>query len=517
MKKIGIIGSSGGNLYNLGGKEPRKLLGEIITQANSADIKVTRVLFVAAKASMDNVKDTTQAVVYTLEQGELVSTESMSLKEANAVAKKLDAEYAATIEKNELDGLVVMSADVKNVNAKSLEMAAKTKLPVVGTGGTSIAYIQSLGANVISASGTTGTTNRTRAIAAVTSLAKAFGLKYRPVIGQVDGGSSDSGSVWERFSIRGIMLSAIPGFIAMALVLALSRVPFLSELGPVFSLLIGALPVLVAVIAAKQISGLDEVGIVAGVVAGVLSVEGGIIGGIVGGLMAGIFALYLVQFSIKNRVPGTTANIIAGGLGGLAAGLLVYFFIAPSTEFLGDGVRQLIDATISLNPALAGLVAGLLIWPAILVGAYHAAILPIVLLEMEVQGVSFLGAVDMVGLVMVSAGITLANIVAPRVKTDRAIAVPGFAINMGFGTFVEAAYPFMFSNKLVFAAAIVSSGLAGLTVGLFNVRGTAYLPSLVAPALSDNPLGFAVSMAVGLGAAFVLTVLANRLPLKGSK
>jgi hypothetical protein len=54
------------------------------------------------------------------------------------------------------------------------------------------------------------------------------------------------------------------------------------------------------------------------------------------------------------------------------------------------------------------------------------------------------------GLVMVSAGITLANIVAGRRPGDRAVAAPGFAINIGFGTFVEAAYPFMFSDKLVF-------------------------------------------------------------------
>ena len=39
------------------------------------------------------------------------------------------------------------------------------------------------------------------------------------------------------------------------------------------------------------------------------------------------------------------------------------------------------------------------------------AFLPIVLLEMESQGFSFLGAVDLCGLVMVCAGVQLANIV----------------------------------------------------------------------------------------------------------
>src|SRR5690625_7723230 len=66
-------------------------------------------------------------------------------------------------------------------------------------------------------------------------------------------------------------------------------------------------------------------------------------------------------------------------------------------------------------------------------GVYHAAILPIVLLEMERFGMSFLGAVDMVALIMVAAGINLANIIFPRDKGEAAIATPGFLINMGFG------------------------------------------------------------------------------------
>lgn len=143
-------------------------------------------------------------------------------------------------------------------------------------------------------------------------------------------------------------------------------------------------------------------------------------------------------------------------------------------------------------------------------GMYHAAILPIILLEMEKTGNSFLGSIDMVGLVMVSAGITLANIVAPRRKDERALAIPGFFINMAFGTFVEAAYPFMFSSRIVMAGAILSAGIGGLVVGYFNVRGTAYVPSIVAPTLSNDWLGFALSMLTSAACAFIITVIANK-------
>lgn len=166
---------------------------------------------------------------------------------------------------------------------------------------------------------------------------------------------------------------------------------------------------------------------------------------------------------------------------------------------LGNGIRSLIESAVALSPVLAGGIAGLLIWPAIIGGVYHAAILPIVLLEMETAGVSFLGAVDMTGLVMVSAGITLANILYPRQRSEAAIAAPGFAINMIFGTFVEAAYPFMFSDRIVFLGAVLSAGLSGVAIGLFNVRGTAYVPSFTAPALSNNAVGFTISMLVWFG------------------
>jgi hypothetical protein len=209
------------------------------------------------------------------------------------------------------------------------------------------------------------------------------------------------------------------------------------------------------------------------------------------------------------RFPATTASLVSGAIGGLTAGFVVYCLLAPVTLWLGNGIRGLIQSALEFSPILTGALAGLLIWPAIIGGVYHAAILPIVLLEMETQGNSFLGAVDMTGLVMVSAGITLANIMLPRQTSERALAVPGFMVNVGFGTFVEAAYPYMFSDRRVFAAALFSAMVSGALCGLFGVRGTAYVPAVVAPTVSNQPLGFLISMAAALAAACLLTLLIN--------
>lgn len=514
LKQVAILGSSGGNLYNLGGKHPEKLLGDILTQCNAADVNVNAIQFIGADVSMDSAKDNTKASLYVLKEGTPVSVFRGSLKDTNLTASDYDSDIAALIREEKIDGLILMSIDPDGANKQAIEAAVKKKIPIVGTGGTAMATVSSKGANVISTSGTTGTTNRTRAISFLSALSKYWGIKYRPSFNQTEGkqeGKQESGSPFKRINIRGIMISSLPAFISMALILALSKIPLFAGLGDVFDVILQALPIVLAAIAAKQVSDLDEVSIVAGIIAGALSVDGGIIGGILAGVGAGLLVQFLFMKCLEWRFPMTTVNIVAGGFSGIISGLIVYYILGPLALLAGDYIKLLIESAISFSPLLAGAIAGALIWPAILGGVYHAAILPIVLLEMEQAGVSFLGAVDMVALVMVAAGINLANILFPRDKGEAAIATPGFLINMGFGTFVESAYPFMFSSKIVFGGAIVSGGLGGLLVGLFNVRGTAYLPTFVAPFASTNAGGLVIAMVSSLVCAFTITVLANKM------
>ena len=108
---------------------------------------------------------------------------------------------------------------------------------------------------------------------------------------------------------------------------------------------------------------------------------------------------------------------------------------------------------------------------------------------------------------------------SPRQKGDAVVALPGFAINVGFGTFVEAAYPFMFANKLVFAGALIAATVSGAFVGIFNVRGTAYLPAYAAPFMANEGKGFLffLCMLTALAIAFVITAAANLAGRKKTK
>lgn len=518
-RRVAVVGSSGGNLYRHGGEDPAALLREVRRQLNAADVGVADVAFVAVAGSLDGGSNERRAALWTLdEDGDPTVVAEGDLAEVNQAATTADGRIAREIQAGRIDALVLVSADPDGVNRASVEAAAAAGIPGAGSGGTSVSAARARGVELVAASGTTGTSNRTRAVSYAAGLARRWGLRYRPVVGETSG-PGDGQSPWRRISVRGIMMASLPAFIAMAISLALSRAPGFAFMGDVFDTLIAVLPVVVAVMAARRVSGLDEVGVIAGVVAGALSVDGGILGGLLGGIGAGVGAHYLLAFTLARRFPATTANIVAGGVAGLAAGLVIFFVVAPITTFLGEGVRDLIEAAVGFNGVLAGALAGLLIWPAIIAGVYHAAILPLVLLEMEQAGNSFFGAIDMVGLVVVSAGITVANVIRPRAEGERAMAASGAAVNLGFGTFVEASYPFMFSDRRVFATAIASATAGGAVVGAFGARSTAYVPTFVAPAVSNTAIGMVLAMLTSFGLAVGLTLVINllvrRRPVEG--
>ncbi|MCP3426385.1 hypothetical protein NBM05_10325 [Rothia sp. AR01] len=511
-RRVVVIGSSGGNLRSHGGDDPARLIRDVRRQLDAAGFELAGVQFVAASSSMDGISGTADAQLWTVAGGEPVVEAAGTLAEVNDVARERDRALAGRIRAGEVDALILMSADPEDTNSQSVGAAAERGVPAAGTGGSSIAAAQRMGLRLVSVSGTTGTSSTTRAVAYASGLARHWGTAYRPSLGGASSGASpDAGSepAWRRISIRGIMVGSIPAFIALALVLAAGKIPGLDALAPVFELLIAALPVVVAAVAARRVSGLDEVGLVAGAVAGILSQEGGILGGLVGGVLAGLLAAQLIRWTLALRFPATTANIVTGALAGLLPGLLVYFVLAPFTSLLGDGVKLGIEWALDVSPILAGALAGVVIWPAIIGGVYHSVILPLVLLEMGEKGHSFFGAIDMVALIMVSLGITLANTIRPRTSGERALAGSGATVNFFFGTFAEASYPFMFGDRRIFASALVAAMAGGAVVGVTGAEATAYLPAVVAPFIATNVLGMVLAMATSFLLALVLTLLVN--------
>jgi len=141
----------------------------------------------------------------------------------------------------------------------------------------------------------------------------------------------------------------------------------------------------------------------------------------------------------------------------------------------------------------------------------------LVLVEMSEKGHSFFGAIDMVALVMVSLGITLANVIKPRTSGERALAASGAPVNFFFGTFVEAAYPFMFGDKKVFGIALLSATAGGIVVGITGSEASAYLPAFVAPFIATNVFGMLFAMVTAATVALTLTLLANSAAIRKSR
>ena len=83
MKKIAVIGSSGGNLYYLGGKDPDSLLAELLLQFDAAGMECASLQFIAAKASMDSGKEDTHAELYAWDENGNIKEGAVELTEAD--------------------------------------------------------------------------------------------------------------------------------------------------------------------------------------------------------------------------------------------------------------------------------------------------------------------------------------------------------------------------------------------------------------------------------------------------
>ena len=98
MKKLAVLGSSGGNLYTQGGNDPDGMMKEIFNQADSAGIEVSFIQFVATSGSMDTIAKDAVARLYTLgEDSQLSASGEASLEEINVLAADYDKKLAALI------------------------------------------------------------------------------------------------------------------------------------------------------------------------------------------------------------------------------------------------------------------------------------------------------------------------------------------------------------------------------------------------------------------------------------
>ena len=355
-----------------------------------------------------------------------------------------------------------------------------------------------MGVHFMAASGTTGTTNHTRAIAYAAGLSRAWRTHYQPV----DLPRTPT-EIWHRYDPRPILEDALPAIFAAAAVIGLCRHFPGATSSTIVALLMSLIPLSVAFVAATRTTSVGIAGMLAGVLAGGLALNGGLLGCLVAGMLAGTLADVFIAFSLRWIWPSTTANILGSGAAGLLAGGAAHFLLGAAGSELDRAVMQAVSTSLDHAGWLVGLCIGAAMWLILLKGVYHSLILPLMVLEFAGRGLSFLAALDVVCLVGVSAGLALAAIAFPRQAGERAPGAHTLKINVLFGTFVEGCYPHLRSHPAYLVWASAAAACGGVILGVTHSYGVSYMPVFVFPFVGSSVLGLAGALGAAFGMAFV--------------
>jgi len=500
-------------------------LAHALTRISSSLLPTNKQQLVECSAPLDFAASQTPTVLWTLnpQTKQIERSFEGTLDGVNERAQLVDRLISRMIigdEKQRVDGLVSISSDPDAVNQYAFLAAAKTQIPVVGTGGTSLGKAAGeLNCNVVGNSGgSVSTTIETKALSFAASLAGVWKLNYEPSV--------------PRPHLHGILGACLPAFVAVVIANKLSRdlqgTHFLNWLthgataaaGTAAPLDIsGVLPVVAAVVTASQVAQMGETAVLAGVVAGVLACgcsssnssssrggegEGTVLLGILTGWVAGwLCRWFLVKTAKSLWVPATASSIITAGATGLIAALVGRLVFRWPCAWVSEGVKKVLVYVEAASPLVA-LVAesssrgrtisvfqwlvALVVGPGIIygsqVGIYHLLFLPLILFEMEKGQPSFLGAVDWCSLCLISGGITSATWLLPLPAyhpssgggDPRPLARRGAFINLMWGDFVEACYPLFQGQVFLTGVVYVSSWVSTALLLREGGRSSAYLP-----------------------------------------
>src|SRR5690625_6670884 len=97
--------------------------------------EVGAVQFIEDDVSMDNIRDTTKASLYVLEDNQIHAVHRGLLTEVNQEAKTYDRVIAEQIESGDIHGLIVMSIDTDGANKQAIEADTYMDIPIGGYGG----------------------------------------------------------------------------------------------------------------------------------------------------------------------------------------------------------------------------------------------------------------------------------------------------------------------------------------------------------------------------------------------
>ena len=470
-RRVALIGSSGGStLRSTVGGEVEHLQAQLAEIALDGRVALAALLFVEASCPLDHANSHAPAALWQLgDDGEPVCEMRGTLEEVNRAAKRLDARLSRRVSAGGLDALMLVSAHfgANGVNAATLAAAVKARVPLLGTGGTSLGQAVAAGGLLLQLSGSVATTAESRSIAAAAALARHWRLGYSPR--------------WPAAETQflPVLDATLPAVLTLSLLhrLAIASAPEVLSLVPHLASRV-ALPTTLAALVARRSAQLGDSGAIAGSIAGAVTAvvgllwaeafpgaaitatalapttttpstaEGGAGGAaLVAGLIAGLVARRALAASHRLGLPATASTLFTVGAAG-TVGALVGGLLAPCYGVLASAVRSHLAALTSPNLPLpvrlgVGAASGLLTKWGSIHGFYHCVMMPLIMLEMEVGGFALLGAFDACCLCCVCAGVCAAVAVttARTAPAEAAASRRAVRINLLLGDYVEACYP----------------------------------------------------------------------------
>jgi hypothetical protein len=484
-KKIAIIGSTGGNLYLQGGLLGKNLLHSIEREVEKWGYNIRAVLYLCAEKSMDVINDKSQV---TLISKNLNISESASgdLSKINQLVASGCEEIGDAIKNGEIDALISISADPAGANQSVYQFAKQAKIPIVASGASSVAWLRKLGCKVIYATGTTGTSSEFRSINYLMALARYWGDNVK-------------GQIWQRISetVKSVSFSfetwTLPYFLLIVILKGLSSygLPIVEDL---YTALFNIAPLVACLAVSLSLLSDPRLGVATAITTGIVVsfFNAGFVGGILAGYITAVIFNTALYLSAGRRMPGSAQGILIYSV--TVVSIALPFSIAA--EFLGalTGIIAMLPERIMAENLLwIGFIVGVVFWPAMESGLYHRVLIPFILLEISIKGISIVGAFDVLCLVVMAVG---ANIAALFLGNDSRQSLVSLVENIVYGTNVEYVYTMSEGKRIVRFGLYILCGLVGIFILQFGLRGVGYLPLFILPFIVENGHKLALAMTI---------------------
>lgn len=226
-----------------------------------------------------------------------------------------------------------------------------------------------------------------------------------------------------------------------------------------------------------------------------------------------IFAAWMaskIEPWIKKWMPVMLRMIFSPLVEIFLVGFTVLLIVGPVITLLSTAISGGIQALLSLNAAISGMIIGGF-YQVLVIFGLHWAVIPIISAQLSVPG----GHSVLNGIVSVTMIAQGAGALAVWVKTRKNKNLKGLSISAAISAFVGITEPAMYGINLkygrVFITSSIGAAIGGLVNGLLGVDMFGFtgsligFPSFASAAHPENLLNFWIASGVTLVAAFLLT------------